>query len=131
MDEKRQRVNLPLSDEKSPSVPPASEAPPLDPNASLEEKVLAVLKTVYDPEIPVDIYELGLVYDLQIEGDAVKIVMTLTSPACPVAGVLPGQVKERVQGIPGVGKVDVELVWEPPWDMNRMSEAARLQLGFF
>ncbi len=97
----------------------------------LRAAVVAALKTVYDPEIPVDIYELGLVYELEVEArGAVSIQMTLTSPACPVAGTLPGDVEARVRSVEGVTDVVVDLVWDPPWGMERMSEAARLQLGF-
>jgi FeS assembly SUF system protein len=96
----------------------------------LEPAIIDVLHTCFDPEIPVDIYELGLIYgiDVQPSGE-VTIRMTLTSPACPVAGSLPGEVQQKVQGIPGVTDVNVELVWDPPWCMDKMSEAAKLQLG--
>lgn len=98
---------------------------------ALKEAVVAALKTVYDPEIPVDIYELGLVYELEVEDQgAVSIQMTLTSPACPVAGTLPGEVEATVRAVEGVTDVVVDLVWDPPWGMERMSEPARLQLGF-
>jgi FeS assembly SUF system protein len=98
----------------------------------LEEKVLAALRTCYDPEIPINIYELGLVYDIEITpSGTVTIKMTLTSPACPVAGSLPGEVQAKVQAIPGVTAAKVDLVWDPPWSQDRMSEAAKLQLGFF
>ena len=97
----------------------------------LKETVVAALKTVYDPEIPVDIYELGLIYELEVEArGAVSIQMTLTSPACPVAGTLPGEVEATVRAVEGVIDVVVDLVWDPPWGMEKMSEAARLQLGF-
>ena len=87
--------------------------------------VIAALHTVYDPEIPVDIYELGLIYDLKVNpSGAVAICMTLTSPGCPVAGSLPGEVRSKVQSVPGVTSATVELVWEPPWSKERMSEAA-------
>ena len=95
-----------------------------------EEAVIAALKTVYDPEIPVDIYELGLIYKLGVDAGSVEIQMTLTSPACPVAGTLPGDVESRVREVEGVTDVLVDLVWDPPWGMEKMSEAARLQLGF-
>ena len=101
--------------------------------ASVEEiksGVVDVLKTVYDPEIPVDIYELGLVYDIHVEeGGAVTVRMTLTSPMCPVAESLPPEVEEKVRGVAGVSDVKVDLVWEPPWSPSLMSEAARLELG--
>jgi FeS assembly SUF system protein len=90
------------------------------------------LKTVYDPEIPVDIYELGLVYKVDVSDDRdVLIEMTLTAPGCPVAGDMPGWVKEAVEQIPDVGKVNVELVFDPPWDPSRMSDEAKLQLNMF
>jgi len=103
-----------------------------DPSLPLHDRVVSVLKTIFDPEIPVDIHELGLIYliDTTPEGD-VQIKMTLTSPACPVAGSLPGQVQERVAAVPGVRSAKVELVWDPPWSPERMSEAAKLELGFF
>ncbi len=97
----------------------------------LKDAVVAALKTVYDPEIPVDIYELGLIYDLQVAPPgSVDVKMTLTSPACPVAGSLPGEVEGRIREVEGVTEVVVDLVWDPPWDMEKMSESARLQLGF-
>ena len=99
--------------------------------AQLEGRVIEAISSVFDPEIPVNIYELGLIYDIQIDGMSdVKINMTLTSPACPVAGSLPGDVQRVVEVVDGVRGVDVELVWEPPWTPDRMSEAARLELGF-
>jgi len=100
-------------------------------NVELREAVVAALKTVYDPEIPVDIYELGLIYALEVDSQgSVSVQMTLTSPACPVAGSLPGEVESRIRAVDGVGDVAVDLVWDPPWGMEKMSEAARLQLGF-
>ncbi len=91
-----------------------------------------MLHTVYDPEIPVDIYELGLIYDLKVsEAGAVAIRMTLTSPMCPVAEALPTEVRSKVAAVPGVASAAVELVWDPPWDKGRMSEAAQLALGLF
>ena len=96
----------------------------------LNDKAVELLKTVYDPEIPVDIYELGLVYKIEIDGESnVKIEMTLTSPACPVAGSLPIEVENKMRSIEGVGNVDVEIVWDPPWTPDMMSEAAKLQLN--
>ena len=97
-----------------------------------EEDVIEVLREVFDPEIPVNIYELGLIYDVDIqEGGRVQVKMTLTSPGCPVAGSLPGEVQARVEAVPGVASADVELVWDPAWNPSMMSEAARLQLGMF
>ncbi len=99
---------------------------------ALENAVVEVLQTIFDPEIPVNIYELGLIYDLDVQaGGHVHIQMTLTAPACPVAGTLPGEIKDKVAGVPGVTEAEVELVWEPAWDPSRMTEAARLQLGMF
>ncbi len=100
--------------------------------AELREQVVEILKTCYDPEIPVDIWELGLVYgvDVRENGDT-RIEMTLTSPACPVAESLPIEVEQKVKAVPGVGKVQVDLVWEPAWTQEKLSEAARLKLGFF
>ena len=99
--------------------------------ATLETAVVEALKTCYDPEIPVDIYELGLIYRVGVgDGGRVEITMTLTSPACPVAGSLPGEVEARVRTVEGVTDVSVELVWDPPWDKEMMSEAAKLKLGF-
>lgn len=103
-----------------------------DAEPNLEEQIVDALKTVFDPEIPVNIYELGLIYDLAIEDEGqVKIKMTLTSPGCPVAGSLPGEVQIKVQNVPGVANADVELVWDPAWNPSMMTEAARLQLGMF
>jgi|TARA_B100000900_G_scaffold298078_1_gene256575 FeS assembly SUF system protein len=102
----------------------------IDPN-ELGEKVVKVLKTIYDPEIPVDIYELGLIYDVFLnEDNDVKILMTLTSPNCPVAESLPQEVKDKVAEIDGVKSSDVEMTFEPPWSKDLMSEEARLELGF-
>ena len=98
----------------------------------VEADILEALREVYDPEIPVNIYDLGLIYDVNVdEYGVVDIEMTLTSPACPVAGILPGQVEQKVREVPGVAEVTVELVWEPAWSMDRMSEEAKLELGFF
>ncbi|MEM7732665.1 MAG: SUF system Fe-S cluster assembly protein [Pseudomonadota bacterium] len=93
--------------------------------------IIAALKTVYDPEIPVDIYELGLIYLVDIEDDlSIKVDMTLTAPGCPVAGEMPGWVAEAIEPLPGVKQVDVDLTWEPPWGMDMMSDEAKLELGF-
>jgi FeS assembly SUF system protein len=98
----------------------------------IREDVIDVLRTVYDPEIPVNIYDLGLVYQIDVDPEGrVQIRMTLTSPACPVAESLPGEVDLKVRAVPGVTDARIELVWDPPWDKDMMSEAARLQLGFF
>ncbi len=96
------------------------------------EAIVEALRTVYDPEIPVDIYELGLIYEFDLsESGAVRIVMTLTTPGCPVAGEMPGMVAEAVAAIDGAGEVEVELTWDPPWTPEKMSEDARLLLGMF
>ncbi len=98
----------------------------------LKARVIEALCTIYDPEIPVDIYELGLIYKLDVApGGKVGIEMTLTSPACPVAESLPVEVESKVAGVGGVSDVSLELVWEPPYSMDRMSETARLQLGLW
>lgn len=97
---------------------------------ALRERVIAALKTVYDPEIPVNIYDLGLVYGIDIDSaNEVTVRMTLTAPGCPVALSFPGEVEAVLRRVPGVSGARVELVWDPPWDMSRMGEAARVQLG--
>jgi len=96
----------------------------------LEEKIIETLRTCYDPEIPVNIFELGLIYEIEIDNEANVIVrMTLTSPACPVAGSLPGEVQQKIYSIPEVRDIKVELVWNPPWDKDMMSDLAKLELG--
>jgi FeS assembly SUF system protein len=98
--------------------------------ASLHDRVIAMLETIFDPEIPVNIYELGLVYNVEASDDGdVIVTMTLTTPNCPVAGSMPGEVETKVSTVPGVRGVTVDLVWDPPWTPERMSEAARLELG--
>lgn len=123
-----------MSDDGSPTTNPAPAAEAaggVPSREQLEADVVATLKTVYDPEIPVDIYELGLVYAVEIgDGGEVDIRMTLTSPMCPVAGSLPPEVEAKVAAVPGVKSSRVEVVWEPPWNPSMMSEAARLELGF-
>jgi FeS assembly SUF system protein len=97
---------------------------------AIREDVIETLRTVFDPEIPVNIYELGLVYDVQVRDDAsVYVRMTLTSPMCPVAESLPPEVEAKVRGVAGVRDVELDLVWDPPWNPGMMSEAARLELG--
>jgi FeS assembly SUF system protein len=114
---------------------PPAEAP-ADPTRFVEQKliegkVIEALRSVFDPEIPVNIYELGLIYEIKVEPDnRVLVKMTLTAPACPVAGTLPGDVENKINAIPEVSEAKVELVWDPPWTRERMSEAAMLQLGF-
>ena len=96
----------------------------------LEQRVTDALRTCYDPEIPVNIYELGLIYDVAVGDDGgVAIQMTLTAPNCPVSGSLPTEVEQKVAAVEGVTRATVELVWDPPWDPRRMSEAAQLELG--
>jgi FeS assembly SUF system protein len=98
----------------------------------LKTDLVAALKTVFDPEIPVDIYELGLIYRLDVDDDRnIEVDMTLTAPGCPVAGDMPGWVENAVASVPGVGQVKVKLVFDPPWDMTRMSDEARLALNMF
>lgn len=97
---------------------------------SLKEAIIGVLKTCYDPEIPVNIYEMGLIYGIDVnEAGQASIKMTLTSPACPVAGTLPPEVEQKVSSLEGITSARVEVVWDPPWNMGMMSEAAKLQLG--
>lgn len=97
----------------------------------LYDAVVEACRTVYDPEIPVNILDLGLIYTIEInEENEVRIIMTLTAPGCPVAGDMPGWVAEAIEPLPGVKQVDVELTWEPPWGMEMMSDEARLELGF-
>jgi len=98
----------------------------------LKDDIVGALKTVYDPEIPVDIYELGLIYRIDVDADRnVELDMTLTAPGCPVAGDMPGWVENAVSAVPGVGQVTVNLVFDPPWDTSRMSDEARLTLNMF
>ena len=98
-------------------------------DTKLMDKIVEKLKTVYDPEIPVDIYELGLIYDVRIDGKKATLDMTLTSPHCPVAESLPMQVRRTVEELDELEEVEVKIVWEPPWDKTKMSEAAKLELG--
>ncbi len=111
-----------------------SEAPDhttTPPTGDLREKVIAAIKSVYDPEIPVDIYELGLIYEITIYPlNNVHILMTLTSPSCPSAEVIPSEVKQKVEDIDEVNEVNVEITWDPPYSQDMMSEAAKLELGF-
>ncbi len=96
----------------------------------MEGRVIEALQTCYDPEVPVNIHEMGLIYGVEVDPlGNVSIAMTLTAPNCPAAQSLPAEVEEKVRAVPGVNDVDVEIVWEPPWDPGRMSDAAKLQLG--
>ena len=120
------RFHLPVMGEK----PEAAPVPELPADAPLEERVVAALRTIYDPEIPLNIHDLGLIYQLTIgDGNDVAIEMTLTSPNCPVAASLVGEVQRKVAAVPGVASAKVDLVWEPPWDKSRLSEDAALLLG--
>jgi FeS assembly SUF system protein len=111
--------------EGAPLIRPSSTDHPL------YDSVVEACRTVYDPEIPVNIYDLGLVYTIDISPEnAVRIVMTLTAPGCPVAGEMPGWVAEAVEPLPGIGHVDVDITWDPPWGMDMMSDEAKLELGF-
>ena len=95
----------------------------------LKEKIIDEIKKIYDPELPVNIYDLGLIYDVKVEGNKVKIKMTLTTPNCPVAESLPKEVKEGAMQVEGIEDVDLELVWDPPWSKDMMSDAAKLELN--
>jgi FeS assembly SUF system protein len=128
-----------------PVIQPAAQAAPAQTSAqtagmvadpektvALEPRIVQALSTVFDPEIPVNVYDLGLIYDVIVDASsAVGIRMTLTAPACPAAQFLPGQVRTAVAQVPGVTDVKVDIVWDPPWDRDRMSDAAKLQLGMF
>ncbi len=101
-----------------------------DEKRALEEKIVNVLKNIYDPEIPVNIYDLGLVYETKVDDEGnVKVVMTLTAPNCPVADILPQQVKEEIAFLTGVKEVDVEITFDPPWDQDMITDEAKLELG--
>ena len=121
----------------SPPTPPAAAPAPSDKSLSdlerklIEGKVIAAIRTVYDPEIPVNIHDLGLIYKIDVRPDAtVRVEMTLTAPGCPVAGSLPLEVQRKIATVPEVQDAEVVLVWDPPWDKSRMSEEALLMLGF-
>ncbi len=115
----------------APPVVPAAPGEGAMPAAAVESAIVEALRTVFDPEIPVNIYELGLIYDIALqEGGKVAIKMTLTAPGCPAAQELPQAVKERAESVAGVTGADVEVVWDPAWNPGMMSEAAKLQLGF-
>ncbi|MDJ0822834.1 MAG: SUF system Fe-S cluster assembly protein [Paracoccaceae bacterium] len=114
--------------------PPLEGAPLIAPSSTdhpLYEQAVEACRSVYDPEIPVNIYDLGLIYTIEIDDEnAVRVIMTLTAPGCPVAGEMPGWVADAIEPLPGVKQVDVEMVFEPPWGMDMMSDEARLELGF-
>ena len=151
-EESQVEPQAPAPEERVPAVPPPQEAPPtaeahLSPQNAvsptngdgsvasgdeLEEQIVEALRTVYDPEIPVNIYELGLIYDLVVdETGKASIKMTLTSPHCPVAESLPLDVQNKAASVPGVTAAKVDIVWDPAWNPDMMSEAAKLELGFF
>ena len=122
-DRKRDYLDCYLTEKKP-------EPDPNEPGGALVEAVVEALKSIYDPEIPVDIYELGLIYDVAVDENCDAIVtMTLTTPNCPVAESMPGEVELRVLSVPGIRDAEVKLVWDPPWDPSKMSDEARLELG--
>lgn len=130
MNEDRQNTDVTAADVQS----PAAENSTLTVGevVQLQDKVAEVLRTCYDPEIPVNIYDLGLIYEVKVERTGeVYVRMTLTAPTCPVAGSLPPEVEQKVKEIPGVTSTKIDLVWDPPWEMSKMSEAAKLQLGMW
>jgi FeS assembly SUF system protein len=129
---------VPAAEAPSPAPPASQPAPPISNGDKtveyklLEGKIIAAISTVFDPEIPVNIYELGLIYNIDIDPEKnVTIRMTLTSPGCPVAGTLPGEVERKVEAVDDVKKATVDLVWDPPWGREMMSESAMLQLGMY
>ena len=108
---------------------PANQPPAAEPGGDLYENVIQALREIYDPEIPVNIYDLGLIYGVEIDEGHVIVTMTLTTPHCPVAESMPGEIEMRVGAVPGVRDAEVNLVWDPPWDPAKMSDEARLELG--
>ena len=127
-------IQTPSAANPAPSSPAQTSGMASDParQAALGPRIVEALSTVFDPEIPVNIYELGLIYDIIVDASStVGIRMTLTAPACPAAQSLPAEVQNKIARIPGVAGVMVDIVWEPPWDRDRMSDAAKLQLGLF
>ena len=124
-----QPTQPPVTPETSPTSQPTLTVSEV---VALQDKVIEKIRTCYDPEIPVNIYDLELIYEVKVEPTGhVHVRMTLTAPGCPAAGTLPGEVEDKITVIPGVTSVQVQVVWDPPWDKNMMSEAAKLQLGFF
>lgn len=131
LDQDRPAVAAPSTDEKA-AESAAGSKPSLEECERLHDDIVAALKTVYDPEIPADIYELGLIYDIAIDAESgVTITMTLTAPACPVAGEMPKWVENAVNAVPGVSSTTVNMTFDPPWDMSRMSEEARFALNMY
>jgi FeS assembly SUF system protein len=131
MDDKTKSVNMEAAP-AAPHAPAIRSAIPGDELARLTDEIVASLKTVYDPEIPADIFELGLIYKIDIEDDRmVKIMMTLTAPGCPVAGEMPGWVENAVGAVEGVSGVEVGMTFDPPWTPDRMSEEAQVSVGWY
>lgn len=131
-DQESEQVTKQVTEQETAQPKAVTEQTEKNDRAELNNAVVEALKSVYDPEIPVNIYELGLIYSVNIdEGGKVLIEMTLTSPACPVAGTLPPEVEGKVRSIPGVTECVVKVVWDPPWGMNMMSEEAKLQLNLY
>ena len=136
LEDKKARIMEQFNQENGPGLadgdllqePEDSNSPPAT-KEELVERVIDALKTVYDPEIPVNIYDLGLIYRVEMNGNFADIDMTLTAPGCPVAATFPGMVERTVALVPGIGGAAVELVWDPPWTQELISEAARLELG--
>lgn len=130
--ENEERAGTPEAPAEAKPAPEATAASPTPEHDQLKDDLVSALKTVFDPEIPVDIYELGLIYRLDVDAERnIELDMTLTAPGCPVAGDMPGWVENAVSSVPGVGQVKVNLVFDPPWDPSRMSEEARLALNMF
>jgi len=130
MDTEVPATSKPVVPEPAASKPPLAAPLTLEQIDALKERIVQALHTCFDPEIPVNIYELGLIYDITIEpSGAVQLRMTLTSPGCPVAGSLPGEVQQKILPLDNVTSAKVDVVWDPPWTKDRMSEAAKLQLG--
>lgn len=131
MDIKRMFFRVKFAPEEKPVVPPDVRAVSPVNQGSLEQRVIDAIRNIYDPEIPVNIYDLGLIYQLEIRDADAFVKMTLTAPGCPVAGSLPGQVEAVIKSVEGVNDARVELVWDPPWTQERMTDEARLALGLF
>lgn len=124
-------IKDPNGDAVETSIETSNETTGADPDGALRLSVIEQIRTIYDPEIPVNIYDLGLIYAVEVEdGDHVVVTMTLTTPHCPVAEIMPVEVENSVRQVAGVGSARVNLVWDPPWDPSRMTEAAQLELGF-
>jgi FeS assembly SUF system protein len=131
LDQPPEVQGLPPASQPAAAGEPASVTEPID-IADVKDKIIAALRTCFDPEIPVNIYELGLIYEIDVDPNGeIRIQMTLTSPACPAAGSLPPEVRAKTKAVPGVKNAQVDVVWDPPWTPDRMSEAAKLQLGLF